>query len=73
MSQYSSGPFSKVGFFHTVHRGLRTFTYRKHREVPRGSLISTLYGSTYAGGPTFNEVYVDTACLPSSSQVVTTA
>ena len=56
--RYSSGPFSRV-FFALTRDGLKTFTYRHSRMEPSGSMVHTIIG-LYAGGPRFNDVFIET-------------
>ena len=62
MARYSCGPFSRVYFFHTLRNGLRTYTNRRNRVEESNCQLHTV-SSSFAGGPMFSEVYVDTAML----------
>ena len=62
MPIYSAGPFSHVFFAFDRQHALRTFTYRKHRESPTSSLVTNVV-AIVDGGPTFNEVLIDTSYL----------
>ena len=55
---YSDGPFSFVFFFTCSQHSLRTYTYRRHREMPARSAIS-LPSTT----DRFTEVFVDTSLV----------
>lgn len=58
--RYSAGPFSRVHFLY-ARGNLHTYRYRSHNEQPSGSLIHTLPGMIYDGGPRFVDIYERTS------------
>lgn len=66
--RYSSGPFSRVYFMHTCY-GLDTFTNRKHRIQPTGTMIYTI--TTIDDTRAFRDVFVSTSAIKTHDQAST--